>query len=529
MLRKTHFDNVPIKPQRVYEEMNQVFGRDTCYVTTIGLSQIAGAQFLHVYKPRHWINCGQAGPLGWTIPAALGVRAADPHREVVALSGDYDFQFMIEELAVGAQFKLPYMHVVVNNSYLGLIRQAQRGFDMDFCVQLAFENINAPELDGYGVDHVAVAEGLGCKAIRVFEPEEIEPAFAQARGLDRRASGAGGRRDHPRARDQHRDGHRDRRVNEFEDLAATCRRPPCSLELLTALGEAAGDAFGRLAHATVAMATRATTIRRTRDDHAEIRSQPDHAVQRSAVPRPLRGRRARPASAASSSCFPYAFEPDRARRAARRQRPDAGAAQPAGRRLGGGRARHRLPAGSRRRVPRRRRPGDRLRDARWAARSSTAWSASRPPASTPTSVRATFVDNLRFAADEAEGGGHQAADRADQHLRHSGLLPEPHGAGARRSSTRSARTICSCSTTSITCSAWKANSADTHQGEPAADRARAARRQSRAATSRAPARSTIRFLFEHLDRIGYDGWIGCEYKPTATHATAWAGSRTAVS
>ena len=62
MLRRTHFDEVPLKPQRVYEEMNKAFGRDTCYVTTIGLSQIAGAQFLHVYKPRHWINCGQAGP-----------------------------------------------------------------------------------------------------------------------------------------------------------------------------------------------------------------------------------------------------------------------------------------------------------------------------------------------------------------------------------------------------------------------------------------------------------------------------------
>src|SRR5579864_8045900 len=169
MLRKTHFDNVPMKPQRVYEEMNQVFGRDTCYVSTIGLSQIAGAQFLHVYKARNWINCGQAGPLGWTIPAALGVRAADPKSPIVALSGDYDFQFMIEELAAGAQFKLPYVHVVVNNSYLGLIRQAQRAFEMDFCVQLGFENINAPEMNGYGVDHVAVAEGLGCKAIRVFK------------------------------------------------------------------------------------------------------------------------------------------------------------------------------------------------------------------------------------------------------------------------------------------------------------------------------------------------------------------------
>jgi tartronate-semialdehyde synthase len=181
MHRKTHFDQVPLKPQRVYEEMNSAFGDNVCYVTTIGLSQIAGAQFLQVGKPRNWINCGQAGPLGWTLPAALGVRAARPDCEIVALSGDYDFQFLIEELAVGAQFNLPYIHVVVNNSYLGLIRQAQRNFSMDYNVDLAFENINAPDLNGYGVDHVAVAEGLGCKAIRVKSPNEFQHAFSQAR------------------------------------------------------------------------------------------------------------------------------------------------------------------------------------------------------------------------------------------------------------------------------------------------------------------------------------------------------------
>jgi len=182
MLRKTNFDSVPMKPQRVYQCMNNAFGKDTCYVSTIGLSQIAAAQFLHVYQPRHWINCGQAGPLGWTIPAALGVVAADPARKVVALSGDYDFQFMIEELAVGAQFKLPYLHILVNNAYLGLIRQAQRGFDMDYCVQLGFENINADQsgMEGYGVDHVAVVEGLGCKALRVFKQEDLRPAIEQA-------------------------------------------------------------------------------------------------------------------------------------------------------------------------------------------------------------------------------------------------------------------------------------------------------------------------------------------------------------
>ncbi|MDX6240713.1 MAG: tartronate-semialdehyde synthase [Kribbellaceae bacterium] len=181
--RRTDFDDVPVKPQRVFQEMNNAFGPETRYVSTIGLSQIQAAQMLHVYRPRHWINAGQAGPLGWTGPAALGVAAADPDSTVVALSGDYDFQFLIEELAVGAQFKIPYIHVVVNNAYLGLIRQAQRNFDMDFCVQLAFDNINTPELGGYGVDHVKVVEGLGCKALRVTEPDEILPALDEAKKL----------------------------------------------------------------------------------------------------------------------------------------------------------------------------------------------------------------------------------------------------------------------------------------------------------------------------------------------------------
>ena len=189
--RKTHFDDIPIKPQRVYEEMNRVFGRNVRYVTAIGLSQIAGGQFLQVFKPRHWINCGQAGPLGWTVPAALGVVTADPTATVVGLSGDYDFQFLIEELAVGAQFNLPYVHVVVNNSYLGLIRQAQLNFDMNYFVSLAFDNINAQESGdtdipkGYGVDHRLVVEGLGCKAIQVTDPSQIEPALTRAQQLAR--------------------------------------------------------------------------------------------------------------------------------------------------------------------------------------------------------------------------------------------------------------------------------------------------------------------------------------------------------
>lgn len=76
--RRTHFDNIPMKPQRVYEEMNKAFGPETRYVTTIGLSQIAGAQMLHVFKPRHWINCGQGRPARLDHPGRAGRRLRRP-------------------------------------------------------------------------------------------------------------------------------------------------------------------------------------------------------------------------------------------------------------------------------------------------------------------------------------------------------------------------------------------------------------------------------------------------------------------
>ena len=221
MHRKTHFEDVPIKPQRVYEEMNRVFGRDVRYVTAIGLSQIAGGQFLQVFKPRNWINCGQAGPLGWTVPAALGVAAADPTATVVGLSGDYDFQFLIEELAVGAQFNLPYVHVLVNNSYLGLIRQAQRKFDMDYCVSLAFDNINSQESDtdvpkGYGVDHLRVAEGLGLQGHSGGGARRHRPGTRAGAATGQGAQGARGRRDLPGEGHQHRDGNRTRQRRRIQ-------------------------------------------------------------------------------------------------------------------------------------------------------------------------------------------------------------------------------------------------------------------------------------------------------------------------
>ena len=181
MLRRTDFDNVPIKPQRAFQEINAAFDDDTQFVTAIGLYQIASGQFQKVNKPRNYIICGQAGPLGWEVSACTGAKLANPKKNVVGILGDYSLQFMIEELAVAAQHKVPFVLVLLNNAYLGLIRQAEIPYKMDYEVSLSFQNINAPELGEYGVDHVKAAEAFGCRAVRVFEPDKIAAAIAWAR------------------------------------------------------------------------------------------------------------------------------------------------------------------------------------------------------------------------------------------------------------------------------------------------------------------------------------------------------------
>jgi tartronate-semialdehyde synthase len=181
MLRRTDFDDVPIKPQRVFREINAAFGDDTQFVTAIGLYQIASGQFQKINKPRNYLICGQAGPLGGEISACIGAKLANPEREVVGIVGDYSLQFLIEEFAVGAQYKVPFVMILLNNAYLGLIRQAEMGYKMDYEVQLSFRNINAPEIGEYGVDHVKAAESFGCRAIRVFDPNKIAEAIAWAR------------------------------------------------------------------------------------------------------------------------------------------------------------------------------------------------------------------------------------------------------------------------------------------------------------------------------------------------------------
>jgi tartronate-semialdehyde synthase len=180
MNRSTNFDAVPIKAPRVFGELNKFYGPDTTWVTAIGLYQIWSGQFQTTYKPRHYFVCGQAGPLGWEISAATGVKLAQPEREVVALVGDYSFEFLMEEIAVAVQHRVPFVIVMVNNAHLGLIRQAERGafgFDEDFEVTIGYGE------DGYGMDHVAAMKAMGADGVRVSKPDDIPGALEWARKI----------------------------------------------------------------------------------------------------------------------------------------------------------------------------------------------------------------------------------------------------------------------------------------------------------------------------------------------------------
>ena len=173
LTRRTDFDDVPIKAPRVFQELNEFFDPDTIFVTAIGLYQIWSGQFQETFKPRHYLCCGQAGPLGWEVPACIGVKLAAPEQLVVGVVGDYSFQFLMEEVAVAVQYKVPFVLVMLNNGYMGLIRQSEKPYEMNYAVGIAYEGP-----DGHpGIDHVAVMKAMGGDGMKVTEPGDIAGAL----------------------------------------------------------------------------------------------------------------------------------------------------------------------------------------------------------------------------------------------------------------------------------------------------------------------------------------------------------------
>lgn len=179
LARKTDYDNSPIKPQRVYEEINKFFPENTMFTTGCGLTQIWSGQLQEIKLPRRYLPSGGAGTLGYELPAAVGAKIACPKDPAVVVVGDAGLLFMIEELGMAGQHNVPVIVIVVNNGYLSLIRQNQKyAYQFEHGVSLWY-NEDLSKAQVYP-DNVKIAEGFGAKAERVMKMEDLPKAFARA-------------------------------------------------------------------------------------------------------------------------------------------------------------------------------------------------------------------------------------------------------------------------------------------------------------------------------------------------------------
>ena len=179
MERKTDYDDCPIMPHRVFHEVNRGFDSDTMFTAGCGITQIWGGQLQKIDKPMRYLPSGGAGTLGYEIPAAFGAKVAHPERTSVTVVGDFGFTFLGEEIAVSAVYGKPIIVVILNNAYLGLIRQNQKGaYGFEYAVDMPYNQ------DGR-IDYVKVAEGFGCLAERVFTPDDLRSAIQRAKASGR--------------------------------------------------------------------------------------------------------------------------------------------------------------------------------------------------------------------------------------------------------------------------------------------------------------------------------------------------------
>ena len=174
LARKTDYGNSPMMPHRVFREVNEVFGDETYFTSGCGITQIWSGQLQTVNKAGKYLPSGGAGTLGYEIPALFGVKVAHPECDCVTVVGDFGLTFMGEEIAVASAFKKPIIIVVVNNAYLGLIRQNQKGYGFEYAVDMPYNQ------DGT-IDYVKLGEAYGCVAERVFSPDELRSALIRAK------------------------------------------------------------------------------------------------------------------------------------------------------------------------------------------------------------------------------------------------------------------------------------------------------------------------------------------------------------
>ncbi|WP_394289019.1 acetolactate synthase large subunit [Microbacterium sp.] len=166
-----------LAPQHVIQRIGELTGPEGVYAAGVGQHQMWAAQFIKYERPNAWLNSGGAGTMGYSVPAAMGAKVAEPDRVVWAIDGDGCFQMTNQELATCVINNIPIKVAIINNSSLGMVRQWQTLF---YDGRYSNTDLNT----GHGTvrvpDFVKLAEAYGCLAIRVEREDEVDAAIKTA-------------------------------------------------------------------------------------------------------------------------------------------------------------------------------------------------------------------------------------------------------------------------------------------------------------------------------------------------------------
>jgi len=160
-----------IKPQFVVQKLHELTKGEAIISTEVGQNQMWAAQFYHFNKPRAFLTSGGLGVMGYGFPAAIGAQMAAPNRTVIDIAGDGSIQMNIQELATARQYKCPVKIAILNNNYLGMVRQWQ---------ELFYDKKYAHTTLDVAPDFVKLAEAYGAVGLRATKPSEVEPVIKEA-------------------------------------------------------------------------------------------------------------------------------------------------------------------------------------------------------------------------------------------------------------------------------------------------------------------------------------------------------------
>ncbi|MDD5456014.1 MAG: biosynthetic-type acetolactate synthase large subunit [Candidatus Margulisbacteria bacterium] len=161
-----------IYPQFVMETINQLTKGEAIIATEVGTHQMWAAQFLNHLHPRHFLSSGGLGTMGFGFPAAIGAQVANPDKLVIDIAGDGSIQMNIQELSTVAYYKLPVKVIIINNRYLGMVRQWQ---------ELFYEGrYSHVDLEGKQPDFVKIAEAYDVLGLRAEKPSELKKVLEKA-------------------------------------------------------------------------------------------------------------------------------------------------------------------------------------------------------------------------------------------------------------------------------------------------------------------------------------------------------------